>query len=106
MYAKLVRLGLVIGEGNRFGSQMRGLGKLHLDGVHAGFGLAVMTGRPSALEAAIEDRRVALRLSRYLDSGGFDGRRAGLAHIRPDVEIRQLAFEQERDVGPDRMAVI
>src|SRR5690606_40536068 len=102
MHAELFRLGLVIGEGNRFGGQMRGLGKLHLDGVDAALRLAVMARGPAALETAIEDRRVAFSLSRYLDSRGFDGGRASLAHIRPYVDIWQLAFGQERDMVPDR----
>ncbi|MDT4876772.1 hypothetical protein FQZ97_1122340 [compost metagenome] len=36
----------------------------------------------------------------------FDFRCAGLAQICADVEVRQLAFKQERDMRADRVAII
>ena len=58
--AKPLRFRLVIGEGRRFARQMRRLRQFHLDGMHAGFRLAVVPRRPAALEAAVEDCCIAL----------------------------------------------
>ncbi len=85
---------------------MGGLRQFHLDGMDAGFRLPVMPGRPAALEAAVEDAGVTLGRSGDVDRRLLDGRRAGPAHVRADVEVRQLALEQERDMRADRVAVV
>src|SRR5690606_10524479 len=76
-------------EGGNLRGQMAHLGELHLDGVHAGFRLAVMARRPAALEAAIEDAGIAFSLRAGLERRRFDFLRAGAPHVGADIEVRQ-----------------
>ncbi|MBP1845487.1 hypothetical protein J2046_003760 [Rhizobium petrolearium] len=106
MNAQIVCLFAIIAEGRRFCCKMLGLRQLHLDGVDAGFRPAVMACRPATFEAAVQDAVVARRSRGDGDGRLLDRRVAGLAHIRSDIEIRQLAFEGEGDVRADGVAII
>ena len=106
MHTQSVGLFDRIGEGRRLARKMRRLRQLHLDGVDALPGPAVVAGGPAALEAAVDDMRVA-------GSGGadflrrrLDRRGAAQPAIGADVEIGQPAFEQERHDRADRMAIV
>ncbi|MNX55615.1 hypothetical protein D3C86_863830 [compost metagenome] len=65
-----------------------------------------MARRPAAFEATVQDAVVTLCSGGRFDSDFFDRGVASCAHIRADVEIRQLAFEQEGNMRTDRMAII
>src|SRR5262245_3818691 len=85
---------------------MRRLRDLHLDGVDAALRASVVTRRPAALEAAVDDVAITRcrgtdfpRLILYLRS-------ATRAVIGADVEIGQPALEQERAKRADRVAVV
>src|SRR3546814_5118509 len=71
----------------------------------AAFGAAIVARRPAALEAPVDDMAVS--------AGGTDGgdlgfvvARAGRSAVCADVELRQVAVEQARDMAADRMGVV
>ncbi|GEM_PF-3789221 len=72
----------------------------------AGFGLAIVARRPTALETAIENGCVAGGVLGHFHGCGFNFRCAGLTEVCTDIEIRQFAFKQERDMRADRVAII
>ncbi|MNE64927.1 hypothetical protein D3C80_1603670 [compost metagenome] len=61
MCAKLASLVAVIVKGRCFGDEVCGLRQFHLDGVDPGLRLAVVTRRPTALEAAIQNAGITFR---------------------------------------------
>mmetsp|Transcript_6416 Transcript_6416/g.26285 ORF Transcript_6416/g.26285 Transcript_6416/m.26285 type:complete len:340 (+) Transcript_6416:972-1991(+) len=67
--------------------------------------LAVMPRDVAALEAAVDDMAVALLAGQHLPEAFGDGRRAGGAIGRAQVEGRQGAFEQPGQFGADAVAV-
>jgi hypothetical protein len=79
--------------------------QLHLHGMYAFSGVAVMARGVPAAESAIGHAGKS-----RLIAGGFDrGRqrgRTGCTVVGPDVEVRQRALEQPRNLRSDRMAVI
>jgi hypothetical protein len=70
-------------------------GELDLDGVDARLRLAIATGRPAALEAAIGYAAERAGVAGGLDRGG-ERRIAARAAVGSDVDVRQLAVEQPR----------
>src|SRR3546814_1046953 len=68
----------------------------------AAFGAAIVARRPAALEAPVDDMAVA---AGGTDGGdrGFEVARAGRSAVCADVELRQVAVEQARDMAADRM---
>ena len=71
-----------------------------------GPGAAVVSRRPAAPEAAVEDARVGGRGGAGLDGRALDRGIAGSPAVRADVEVRQRSLEQEGDPGADGVAVV
>ena len=105
MHAQTVCLGGAIGPGRGFG-HVGGLRQLHLDGVQAFGGAAIVAGCPAALETAVGDAGIARRGGADRGDSRLDARRAGSTAVGADVEIRQRAVEQIRDLRADRVAII
>ncbi len=81
------------------------LGQLHLHGVDMLRRPAVVAGDPAALEAAVGDVAEAALRHHGLEPLA-QRRRAGAAVIGAEIEDRQLALEEPRDDGADRVAVV
>src|SRR3546814_3831807 len=64
-----------------------------------------MARRPAALETAVDDMAVAARRANARDDAFEFGCR-GRAAVGADVELRQLAVEQARDMAANRMGVV
>src|SRR3546814_178937 len=64
-----------------------------------------MARRPTTLEAAVDDMALAARRANVRDDRFELGSR-GRAAVGADVELRQLAVEQARDMAADRMGVV
>ena len=103
--AEALGLGPVIGEGGGLGGEMGGLGQLHLDGVPAFTWAAIVAGGVAAFEAAVEECG-EIGASTKAVHRALDARRAGLAHIRADVEVRQCPVKEKGDVRAYRVAII
>ena len=84
---------------------MGGLGQVDLVGVPAFTWAAVGAGGVAAFEAAVEDCR-EIGASTKAVHRALDARRAGLAHIRADVEVRQCPVKEKGDVRAYRVAII
>lgn len=81
------------------------LRQLQLHGVDAVAWLAVMTGDVAALEAPVQHMAVIHRLGANALQLLCQSRIATGAIERTEVEVRQLALEQVRDLGADRVGV-
>ena len=80
-------------------------GELHLDGVHAARGFAVIPRDPAALEAAVGPCREPGQSAHRFDGYGEIGA-AALAAVGADVELRQLTIEQTGYARADGMRVV
>ena len=73
---------------------------------HAFVRLAIVACGPAAFEAAVGDRGDSRRRVADGVHCAFDARRAGVPHIRADVEVGQGAVKQERNARTDGVTII
>src|SRR5208337_2166371 len=79
-------------------------GELELDRLDPLARLAVAAGDPAAPEAAVDDKTLPARGERRVERLPQFGA-AARAAVRAEIEHRQLAVEEARDAGADRMRV-
>src|SRR3546814_4664787 len=90
-------LGFRIAKRRRLAFEVVALHQLHLDGVDAVFRATVVTRRPAALEAAVDDMGEASGAGADIARGRGNLRIAGATVIVADVEVRQPPFEQRSE---------
>src|SRR5262249_55421662 len=86
-------------------AQITAAGELHLQRMYALCRAPVMARGVATLEAAIGDAAEGAAIPQLLD-GVCQPRGAARAREGADVEIRQHAGEQARDLRTDRMAIV
>ena len=80
-------------------------GELHLQGMDARLGLAVVARDIAALEAAVRHARERRRVANVFNRRGQCWR-AACAVMGAQIEVRELSGEEARDARSDRMAIV